>query len=28
MRTVWKVRKLAAVRRCYVEGGGNCYAKL
>jgi hypothetical protein len=23
-----KVRGLAAVRRCYAEGSGNCYAKL
>jgi len=23
-----KVRGLAAVRRCYAEGGGDCYAKL
>jgi hypothetical protein len=27
-RAVWKVRGLAAVRRCYAEGGGDCYAKL
>jgi len=27
-RTVRKVRELAAVRRCYAEGGGDCYAKL
>jgi len=27
-RAVWKVRELAAVRRCYAEGGGDCYAKL
>jgi hypothetical protein len=27
-RAVWKVRALAAVRRCYADGGGDCYAKL
>jgi hypothetical protein len=27
-RAVWKVRGLAAVRRCYAEGGGDCYTKL
>jgi hypothetical protein len=27
-RAVCKVRGLAAVRRCYVEGGDDCYAKL
>jgi hypothetical protein len=26
-RAVCKVRGLAAVRRCYAEGGGVCYAK-
>jgi hypothetical protein len=25
---VRKVHGLVAVRRCYVEGGGDCYAKL
>jgi hypothetical protein len=25
---VWKVRGLAAVRRCYAKEGGYCYAKL
>jgi hypothetical protein len=25
---VWKIYELAAVRRCYAEGGGDCYAKL
>jgi hypothetical protein len=24
----WKVCGLPAVRRCYAEGGGDCYAKL
>jgi len=28
MRAVLKVRGLAAVRRCYAERGGDCYAKL
>jgi hypothetical protein len=27
-RVVCKVRGLAAVRRCYAEAGGDCYAKL
>jgi hypothetical protein len=27
-KAVWKVRGLAAVRRCYAEGGGDCYTKL
>jgi hypothetical protein len=27
-RAVLKVRELAAVRRCYAEEGGECYAKL
>jgi hypothetical protein len=27
-RSVCKVRGLAAVRHCYAEGGGDCYAKL
>jgi len=27
-RAVWKVRGLAAVRRCYAEGSCDCYAKL
>jgi hypothetical protein len=27
-RAVWKVRRLAAVRRFYAEGGGDSYAKL
>jgi hypothetical protein len=27
-RAVCKVRGLSAVGRCYVEGGGDCYAKL
>jgi hypothetical protein len=27
-RAVWKVRGLAAVRRCYAEGDADCYAKL
>jgi len=27
-RAVCEVRRLAAVRRCYTEGGGDCYAKL
>jgi hypothetical protein len=27
-KAVWKVRGLAAVRRCYAEEGGDCYAKL
>jgi hypothetical protein len=27
-RAVWKVRELSAVRRCYAEGDGDCYAKL
>jgi len=27
-RAVWQVRGLAAVRSCYSEGGGDCYAKL
>jgi hypothetical protein len=27
-RAVRKVRGMAAVRRCYTEGGGDCYAKL
>jgi hypothetical protein len=27
-RAVWKVRGLAAMRRCHAEGGGDCYAKL
>jgi hypothetical protein len=25
---ICKVRELAAVHRCYAEGGGDCYAKL
>jgi hypothetical protein len=28
MMAVWKVRGLAAVRRCYAEGGSDSYAKL
>jgi hypothetical protein len=28
MKAVSKFRGLAAVRRCYAEGGGDCYAKL
>jgi len=28
MRPIWKVRGLAAVRRCYADGDGDCYAKL
>jgi hypothetical protein len=27
-RVFWKVRGLAAVRRCCAEWGGDCYAKL
>jgi hypothetical protein len=27
-RVIWKVPGLAAVRRCYAERGGDCYAKL
>jgi hypothetical protein len=27
-RAVWKVRGLAAVRRCYADGDGDRYAKL
>jgi hypothetical protein len=27
-RAIWKVRDLAAVHRCYAEGGGDCYTKL
>jgi hypothetical protein len=27
-RVVWKVRGLAAMRRCYAEGCDDCYAKL
>jgi hypothetical protein len=27
-RAFWKVRGLATVRRCYAEGGEDCYAKL
>jgi len=27
-RTVWKVCGLEAVRRCYTNGGGDCYAEL
>jgi hypothetical protein len=27
-RAIWKGRGLAAVRRCYAEGGGNYYVKL
>jgi hypothetical protein len=27
-RAIWKARGLAAVRRCYAEGGGDCYVKL
>jgi hypothetical protein len=27
-KAVRKARGLAAVRCCYVEGGGDCYAKL
>jgi hypothetical protein len=27
-RVVCKVHGLAAVRRCYAKGGGDCYAKL
>jgi hypothetical protein len=25
---IWNVRGLARERRCYAEGGGDCYAKL
>jgi hypothetical protein len=27
-RAIWKVRGLAVARRCYAEGGRDCYAKL
>jgi hypothetical protein len=27
-RSVWQVRGLEAVRQCYGEGGGDCYANL
>jgi hypothetical protein len=27
-RAVWEVHGLAAMRRCYAEGGDDCYAKL
>jgi hypothetical protein len=27
-RAVCKVRRLTTVRRCYAEGGGDCYTKL
>jgi hypothetical protein len=28
MRADWKVHVVAAVHRCYAEGGSDCYAKL
>jgi hypothetical protein len=27
-KAVWKVRGLVEVRRCYAEGGSDCYAEL